>query len=65
MEQILAEYKQRALQYHPDKNPNDPSVQGRFLKLQVVTDNKITSLSSKNQLGSQGDYDESHKKKRL
>lgn len=35
MEQIQAEYKVRALQFHPDKNPDDAEAEARFQELQV------------------------------
>lgn len=38
VEQITAEYKVRALWYHPDKNPNDPESAEKFTKLQVAKD---------------------------
>ncbi|XP_066959580.1 J domain-containing protein [Macrobrachium rosenbergii] len=38
VEQIQAEYKVRALQLHPDKNPDDPDAEAQFQKLQVAKD---------------------------
>ncbi|KAK7070702.1 DnaJ subfamily C member 12 [Halocaridina rubra] len=38
VEQIQAEYKVRALQFHPDKNPDDPSAEAHFQKLQIAKD---------------------------
>lgn len=38
VEQIQAEYKIRALQFHPDKNPEDPSAEAHFQKLQIAKD---------------------------
>lgn len=35
VEQIQAEYKVRALQFHPDKNPDDAEAESRFQELQV------------------------------
>lgn len=35
VEQIQAEYKVRALQFHPDKNPDDAEAEARFQELQV------------------------------
>lgn len=35
VEQIHAEYKVRALQFHPDKNPDDAEAEARFQELQV------------------------------
>lgn len=35
VEQIQAEYKVRALQFHPDKNPDNPEAEAEFQKLQV------------------------------
>ncbi|XP_042891849.1 J domain-containing protein-like isoform X2 [Penaeus japonicus] len=36
VEQIQAEYKVRALQLHPDKNPDDPEAEEKFQKLQTL-----------------------------
>ncbi|XP_069188617.1 J domain-containing protein isoform X2 [Procambarus clarkii] len=38
VEQIQAEYKVRALQLHPDKNPDNPEAEGQFQMLQVAKD---------------------------
>ncbi|XP_042891847.1 J domain-containing protein-like isoform X1 [Penaeus japonicus] len=38
VEQIQAEYKVRALQLHPDKNPDDPEAEEKFQKLQIAKD---------------------------
>lgn len=38
VEQIITEYKVRALLYHPDKNPNDAQSAKKFAKLQVAKD---------------------------
>lgn len=35
MEQISAEFKVRALKYHPDKNPGDKKAEEIFQKLNV------------------------------
>ena len=37
VDQINAEYKAKALIYHPDKNPHDPSVVLKFQRIQVAT----------------------------
>ncbi|XP_050691521.1 J domain-containing protein-like [Eriocheir sinensis] len=36
VEQIQTEYKVRALQFHPDKNPDDAEAEARFQELQVA-----------------------------
>lgn len=36
VEQITAEYKARALQYHPDKNAGDKEAEAKFQKLKVL-----------------------------
>jgi DnaJ family protein C protein 12 len=41
VEQIQAEYKILALQYHPDKNSGDKEAETRFQILKVMT---ITSI---------------------
>ncbi|KAF2894495.1 hypothetical protein ILUMI_11695 [Ignelater luminosus] len=38
LEQILAEYKVRALQYHPDKNEGNKEAEEKFQKLQEAKD---------------------------
>ncbi|XP_071516953.1 J domain-containing protein isoform X2 [Panulirus ornatus] len=38
VEQIQTEYKVRALQLHPDKNPDNPEAEAQFQKLQVAKD---------------------------
>ncbi|KAK3869905.1 hypothetical protein Pcinc_024819 [Petrolisthes cinctipes] len=38
VEQIQAEYKVRALQFHPDKNPDNPDAELEFQKLQIAKD---------------------------
>lgn len=35
VDQILVEYKHKALLYHPDKNPDDKTLVHKFQKLQV------------------------------
>lgn len=35
VEQITAEYKVRALQYHPDKNDGDKDAEAKFQKMKV------------------------------
>jgi hypothetical protein len=39
VEQINAEYKVRALQFHPDKNEGDSEAQRKFQKLNVSVEN--------------------------
>jgi DnaJ family protein C protein 12 len=36
-EQIIAEYKVQALQYHPDKNEGNKEAEEKFQKLKVCT----------------------------